>query len=314
MNTYKCWLAAGLAMTTILARAAELYPTALLGFQGRGSEAQESAAKVTDILFASLAAKPKLVLVDRADLQKITDEMALNKSGMVTPAEAIQVGQLTGAKILLSGSVMDVGKSRYLVAKIIGTETSRVLGESVKGNVTDGLDQLAAQLAEKVAAIIEERAGELVAKPVSKDEMAAGLKKAMGNAKRPTVIVKIAERHIGQPTIDPAAETELIWFCKEAGFTVLDASASQGQADIVLKGEGFSELAGQRGNLVSVKARVEVKAVDPRTDKVIAIDRQTAVEVDLAEQVAAKAALQKAAVSIALRLLPKLGQGADNKN
>ena len=134
----------------------------------------------------------------------------------------------------------------------------------------------------------------------------AGLKKAMGDAKRPTVLIQIPERHVGQPAVDPAAQTELAWFCKEAGFTVLDAGAPQSQADIVLRGEGFSELAGQRGNLISVKARLEIKAIDPRTDKVVAVERQTAVEVDLAEQIAAKAALQKVAAGIALRLLPKL--------
>jgi hypothetical protein len=46
--------------------------------------------------------------------------------------------------------------------------------------------------------------------------------------------------------------------------------------------------------------------VDRRTDEVIAIDRQVAVEVDLTEQIAGKKALQKAAAAIAERLLPKL--------
>jgi hypothetical protein len=42
------------------------------------------------------------------------------------------------------------------------------------------------------------------------------------------------------------------------------------------------------------------------TDKIIAIDRQTAVMVDLTEQIAGKNALQSAAAQIAERLLPQL--------
>jgi len=121
------------------------------------------------------------------------------------------------------------------------------------------------------------------------------------------VRVHIVERHVGLVTIDPAAETELTLFCRKTGFPVLDKdAASRGQAEIALTGEGFSEFAMRRGNLVSVKARLEVKAVDVETGKVIAADRQTSVVVDLTEQIAGKRALQDAASRIALRLLPKL--------
>ena len=78
------------------------------------------------------------------------------------------------------------------------------------------------------------------------------------------------------------------------------------KADLWLIGEGFSEFAARHGNLVSVKARLELKAVDAATGQVLAIDRQTSVEVDLTEQIAAKAALQGAAADIAERILPKL--------
>ena len=44
---------------------------------------------------------------------------------------------------IVTGSVVVVDDSLYLVAKVIGTETSRVLGASSKGKADDDLDGLA---------------------------------------------------------------------------------------------------------------------------------------------------------------------------
>ncbi len=71
------------------------------------------------------------------------------------------------------------------------------------------------------------------------------------------------------------------------------------------QGDG-TQFASRHGNLISVKARLELKAVDNKTSRVLAIDRQTSVTVDLTEQLAGKAALQEAAAQLAERLLPKL--------
>ena len=69
----------------------------------------------------------------------------------------------------------------------------------------------------------------------------------------------------------------------------------------------------RHGNLISVKARIEVKAVDQASGKIVAIDRQTTVAVDLAEQIAAKNALQEAGAVLAERLLPKIVTPEDAK-
>jgi hypothetical protein len=162
-------------------------------------------------------------------------------------------------------------------------------------------------LAAEVGKTISGRADELVAKPKTREDRLAALKEALGKAKRPAVKIDVSERHVGPVAIDPAAETELALFCTESGFDVYDPDKSGGgKAEILLIGEGFSEFATRHGNLISVKARLEVKAVDAKTGQVVAIDRQTAVEVDLTEQIAGKAALQEAAAEIAERLLPKI--------
>jgi hypothetical protein len=284
-----------------------IYPTAILPFQERGSGIREYGEKVSDLLFANLAASDHLYLVDREDIDKLLQEQELNLSGMVGAGQATQVGRLTGAKILITGSVVEADTSLHIVAKIIGTETSRVFGESVEGRASDEVPLLVKDLAAKIERIIRERSRELVAGKITVKDRLAALNEVLGNARRPTVAIDIEERHIGEASIDPASATEIALFCKETGFEVIDAKAAGTRsADVVIRGQGFSEFATRREKLVSVKARLELEAVDRQTNKIIAIDRQTAVVVDLAEQLAGKAALQQAAAAIAERMLPKL--------
>lgn len=301
---------AALALVTLVggaAAAAEVYPVAILPFSERGREVAEQGQQVTDLLFANLMVEPELFLVDREEMGKILAEQELNVSGLVKPDEAVKIGQLTGAKILVTGSVMQVGSSQYIIAKIIGTETSRVLGAKVKGSVRDELDGLVEQLAKDVGKIIVAQAGDLVAESITRDDRIAALKKQLAEADLPAVSVKVPEEHVGQQTIDPAAETELLLFFTETGFPVIDAEKGAARdADIQIVGEAFSEFAGRRGNLISVKARLEVKAIDRATGKIVAADRQMSVAVGLTEHVGAKTALQTAASDLAMRLLPKL--------
>ena len=284
-----------------------VYPVAVFPFAERGRDAAELGNKVTDLLFANLVTNPDMYLVEREEIDKLFTEQELNRSGLINPYQATQIGYLTGAKILVTGSVLVVGDKLYVVAKIIGTETSRVLGASVKGAVDVELDGLVEELAKNVASTITERATDLVARPVIKEDRLAALARLMGKGKRPSVWIDIPERHVGQTAYDPAAETELTLFCKELGFEVIDRKeGNRKDADVVLTGEGFSQFASRHGNLVSVKARLEVKALDRESGRVLAVDRQTSVAVDLAEHIAGKTALQNAAISVAERLLPKV--------
>jgi serine/threonine protein kinase len=288
-------------------KAPAVHPAALFAFEERGTGVKELGSKVADLLFARLSANPDLYLVDRADIKKVLEELELGLSGAVKPAEATKVGQLTGAKLLITGSVVQVDKKMYLIAKIIGTETSRVLGVTVDGKSGDDLGPLVEKLGDKVSETIKGSTEKLIARHVPRTDRIAALNKALKKGPRPSVLVQITERHIGLPRIDPAAQTEVAKFCKETGFTLIDPEeGTRGSAEILITGEGMSETALRVGNLISVKARVEIKAVERKTGKLLAADRQTTVAVGLAEQIAGKSALQEAGAILAERLLPRL--------
>jgi TolB-like protein len=292
----------------------DIVPVAVFPFAERGNDVKDLGRQVADLMFANLVADPDIYLVERDDIKKVFDELELNASGIVRPDQAAVVGQLTGAKILVTGSVLMVGDDLYVVAKVIGTETSRVLGASAKGNPDDALDGLVKDLAGTVAETIGKRAGDLVAKRLTREDRIAALNKAIGKGKRPSVFIDVEERHVGQVVADPAAQTELALFCKEAGFKVIDAEqGNKRDADVLLTGEGFSEFAARHGNLLSVKSRLEIKAVAPKSGEVLAVDRQTTVGVDLTELVAGKSALQEAAARIAERLLPRIVKSKKGK-
>lgn len=275
-------------------------PVALVGFEERAGVAKGLGASVGDLLFARLAARPGFLLVDRADLAKTLDEQRLSLTGAVNPADAVKVGRLVGAKLLVTGSVTQADRKLYLVAKIIGTETSLAAGASVEGPLAGDLGGLVERLADEVEQVVAKQAGRLLPRPTAAADRVAELNKRLGAAARPAVAIEVTERGDGSPV-----RAEVARLATAAGFAVTDPD----RADVLVTGAAFSEVVGRPGGLTGVKARVELKAVERRTGRVLVADRQTAVAVEAGEATAGEAALQSAAADLTGRVLPRLVPG-----
>jgi hypothetical protein len=310
MKTYlKLLLIAALLLTagkTIADQ--QILTVAVFDFDSSDEAVSGLGPKVATIVNANLSADPNLITVERQDIEKVLGEQELGLGGTVSPDTAAKVGQLTGATVLVTGRVFEADNQLFLVAKVIGTETSRVYGELVSGPTQGSLADLSAKLAQKIANDVEQKSDTLVAKVKTHDDYVAEIKKQVAGKKLPVVSVKITEQHFGViVVIDPAAQTEMSLLLKQAGFTVVD-DQSTNKPDVMITGEALSEYGMQKGNLISCRARIEITAHDAASGKVLAVDRQTSVAVDIAEHIAAKTALQNGADELSERVIPELMQ------
>lgn len=278
---------------------------AVLDFQSKVNKG-ELGGQVGSLLTAFMSTEEQLILVEREDLAKVLSEQGLGLTGTIRPADAATIGQLTGAKVIVTGRVFDVDQERIFVAKIIGTETSRVYGETVKGHAGVSVSDACRTLARKIAANIKKNGQSLLAQKQSADDVIGRLNAKLKGKQRPSVSVQISEAHNRGFTMDPAAETEISYMLKKLGFEVIDHTAAIKKPDIKIVGEAFSEFGLKIQDMYSCRARLEVKAIRVENGDVVAIDRQTSVAVDLGELIAGKSALQKAAKELTERLAEEL--------
>ena len=280
---------------------------AILDFDSSTTPNPEVGHQISEALTAMLTGEEGFTLVDRASISKALTELAVNQTGLVSPEKATKIGQLVGAKILITGKAFMLDKKMYVTAKIIGTETSLVEGILVKGDQQVEVGKLVTELSEKISTRVREAGPKLVAGQGNTDDPTPALIAKLKLMKLPVVAVSITERHIGPDArIDPAAETEVRVLLQQAGFTIAqgdDKDLAKAGVEVMITGEAFSEFAARIGTLVSCSARIEVK-IQPRVgEKILYSDRETARAADLSEQLAGKSALQKGGRIIGVRIL-----------
>ncbi len=280
---------------------------AVLDFQSSDPKQQFTATAAAELLSVQLAGQPGLWLVERSQIEQILGEQTLGLSALADPGSAAKVGHLLGAKVLITGRVITAGEQTVLVAKIMSTETSRVFGETVPLGAQ--LASATEELAKKIGALLEQQSAAFHPQVRTREERVAALREIVqGNGR--SVSVRIEEQDLGRPVIDPAAQTEMEKTLLELGFTIFNMAGEASAPMIRIGGEAFSQPGARRGQLVSARARVEVR-VEDSSGKVLAVDAETATAVDTAEAVAGKTALQEAALTLLERIAPKLSDQSD---
>ena len=266
-------------------------------------------AITASLLAANLSTNPCFNLVERAELKTVLKEEAFGQSGNIRPETAARIGQLTGAKVLITGKVLNITRSDgsldIIAANIIGTETGRVFTQSVQGERTN-IVALVSDLSRKIAqTIISHRTNFIGEASVVRDQRISRIVEGILGKERPAVSIKIDDQISGVADKSETVQTELGLIFQKAGYTVVDEKSDR-KPDIFVTGSALTSTGEKSGDLFSSRATLEIKAQEQKTGKIMTIDRQESVAVDIGEQTSAKKALENAADDLAERLLPLL--------
>jgi TolB-like protein len=112
------------------------------------------------MIITELSKLNKFKVVERERIQNILDEFDLNQKPIIDEATKQKMGRFLGAKLLLVGSFMNMGKSFRVDARIIQTETGLTVSTC---EVTKTLDDLFDVVKDVTKKIVEDLKVELLA-------------------------------------------------------------------------------------------------------------------------------------------------------
>jgi TolB-like protein len=321
--THSTLLLAAIIVAGIPARA-ETPPPITIGVLNFDSSYKPLLKDVTALVTADLSANPQFTLVERAQLNKVMGEQALGSSGTISADSAARIGQLTGAKILVTGHIFKLNREVVVTASIIGTETGRMFSDTESANWTNVV-ALSSNISARITQTITDQYTNLVTNEVrSRDEQIERLIQNVKGTRRPSVSLHIVEQSGASPKkrrgkavqLEKGAdadgalnttETEMGTVLQKAGFKVVDEK-SEDRPDVVITGNAVADTEKKRGNLFSCAALVQIKAQDRQTGNIISVDRQESTVADMGRQTAVEKAFANATDTLLERLLPRLAE------
>ncbi len=125
---------------------------AVLDFQLQGGKQDNDMGKiVAEWLITALVKEGRFDVIERRLLEKVLAEQKMHASGLVDESSATRLGKVLGAKIVITGSVMQFQNVMEVNARIIEVESSSIVAaENVKSTSAAKLEDLVVQMADKI--------------------------------------------------------------------------------------------------------------------------------------------------------------------
>jgi len=106
---------------------------------------------IAEWLITSLVNTGRFEVVERSQLQKIMKEQQLGMTGMINQETAAKVGELLGVKVIITGSVIQIGNGYEVNARLISVEDGSILNaERIRGASLDAIEGMMDSMADSI--------------------------------------------------------------------------------------------------------------------------------------------------------------------
>jgi len=204
-------------------------PVAVASFSSAANvrEADTVRRAVVDGLISYLSQFNGVRVVERERISEALQDLRMSSEGMIDQATALQLGKMTGARVIVTGNILQIDDELAITARLINTETSELVATRATGSRGELLavtDDLAAKVADR---LIEEEGGVLGRTSDRSEQRAARqrqeLQQKLQGMNLPRLLVLLPETHLNRIVPDPAGETELVEWLLACGFPVASA-------------------------------------------------------------------------------------------
>ena len=204
-------------------------PVAIASFSSAANvrEADTVRRALADGLINALAQREDVRVVERERIAEALQDLRMSSEGLIDQATALQLGKMTGARVIVTGNILQIDDELVITARLINTETSELVATRAtgsRGNLLAVVDELAAGVAERLALDGQStlaRADDRDAERTNAQRQA--LQDQLKGLERPRLLVLLPESHLNRIVPDPAGETELVEWLLACGFPVASA-------------------------------------------------------------------------------------------
>ncbi len=201
---------------------------AVVNLVAKSGISEATAATVTDLLTGELVGLKKFDVVDRANLNKVLKEQALQQSGCTEQACAVKLGNILNVQKLIVGSISKLGDNIVISVNFVDVEKSRIdLSEKISATNENDLLPKVQQLAQKIDSSIP-----LVGRLLTKKSDATYLAN-LGSVDGVALGTSVKITRMGQAIIDQATGDLLGRDVLDLGFGIIKELNPSGSLSLI---------------------------------------------------------------------------------